>query len=187
MMPGREEALQLLHKYTQTESLRRHALAVEAVMKAFAEKHGEDPHVFGLVGLLHDFDYEQNPNPPDHPLKGAEILRSLNYPEEIIHAILCHAEYLGVERKSLMDKAIYALDELAGFIVACTLVKPTRSLSEIEPKSVRKKQKDKAFARTVDRNCILKGAEELQLDLDELILFTARALKPVAAEIGLNA
>lgn len=186
MLPDRQQALDLLYEYTQSESLRKHAIAVEAAMRAFAEKHGEDAHKFALVGLLHDFDYEKYPTPPDHPLKGSEILKSLDYPDDIIYAIQCHAEYLGRERKSLMDKAIYALDELVGFIIACVLVKPSKSLSEIEPKSVKKKLKDKAFARTVDRNYIYKGAEDLKIDLDELIMFTAAALKPVAAEIGLK-
>jgi len=186
MMPTREQAIEILHEYTKTDSLRKHALGVEQVMKAFAEKHGEDAHKFALVGLLHDFDYERYPSAPDHPLKGSEILRAHNFPEEIIYAILCHAEYTGLERKALVDKAIYALDELTGFVVACTLVKPTRSLSEIEAKSVRKKLKDKAFAKTVDRNYIYKGAEGLGIPLDDLILFVADALKPVAAQIGLN-
>lgn len=185
-LPTREQAIELLHEYTQSESLRKHAQAVEAVMKAFAEKHGDDPHKFALVGLLHDFDYERYPNPPDHPLKGSEILRSKNYPEEIVYAIQCHTDFLGVERKALVDKAIFALDELTGFVVACTLVKPSKSLSEIEAKSVRKKLKDKAFARSVNREEIYKGAEQLGVELDELILFVAQALKPVACQIGLN-
>jgi putative nucleotidyltransferase with HDIG domain len=184
--PTREEGLSILHEFTQSDSLRKHAIAVEAVMRAFAEKHGEDPHTFSLVGLLHDFDYERYPNVPDHPLKGSEILRSRNFPEEIIYAIQCHCDYLGLERKTLMDKAIFALDELTGFIMACTLVKPSKSLSEIEPKSVRKKLKDKAFARGVNREDIQKGMAQLGADLDETILFVASALKPVAADIGLN-
>ena len=184
--PTREEALDILHEYTKSDSLRRHAIAVEASMKAFAEKRGDDAHLFALVGLLHDFDYERYPNAPDHPLKGSEILRSKNFPEEIIYAIQCHADYLGLERRALVDKAIFALDELTGFIIACTLVKPSKSLSEIEPKSVRKKMKDKAFAKGVIREDIYKGAEQLGMDLDELIGFVAQALKPVATEIGLN-
>lgn len=186
MMPTREQALEILHEYTKTDSLRKHAIGVEQVMKAFAIKQGDDPHKFALVGLLHDFDYEMYPNAPDHPLKGSEILRSRNFPEEIIYAILCHANYTGVERKALVDKAIYALDELTGFVVACTLVKPSKSLSEIEAKSVRKKLKDKAFARSVDRDYIYKGADELGIPLDDLIVFVADALKPIATEIGLN-
>ena len=185
-LPAREEALAILHEHTKSDSLRKHAYGVEAVMKAFAEKNSDHAHKFALVGLLHDFDYEMYPNAPDHPLKGSEILRSRNFPEEIIYAIQCHADYIGNERRSLMDKAIFALDELTGFIVACTLVKPSKSLSEIEPKSVRKKMKDKAFARSVHREDIYKGAEQLGVDLDELIVFVAQALKPVAAEIGLN-
>jgi putative nucleotidyltransferase with HDIG domain len=185
-IPTREEALGILHEYTQSESLRKHGLAVEAVMKAFAEKHGDDAHKFALVGLLHDFDYERYPNAPDHPLKGSEILRSRKFPEEIIYAIQCHADYLGNERKTLMDKAIFAFDELTGFIMACTLVKPSRSLSEIEAKSVRKKLKDKAFARGVIREDIHKGSEQLGMPLDDMIVFVAQALKPVATEIGLN-
>ena len=155
-------------------------------MKSFAEKQGDDPHLFALVGLLHDFDYEIHPNAPDHPLKGSEILRSRNFPEEIIYAIQCHADYVGNERKALVDRAIFALDELTGFITACVLVKPSKSFSEIESKSVRKKLKDKAFARTVHREDIYKGAEELQIPLDDLIAFVADALKPIANQIGLN-
>jgi putative nucleotidyltransferase with HDIG domain len=185
-VPTREEALAILHEYTQSESLRKHGLAVEAVMKAYAQKQGEDVHKFALVGLLHDFDYERYPNAPDHPLKGSEILRSKDFPEEIIYAIQCHADYLGLERKSVMDKAIFAFDELTGFIMACTLVKPSKSLSEIEVKSVRKKLKDKAFARGVIREDIHKGSEQLGVPLDEMILFVADSLKPVAKDIGLN-
>lgn len=184
--PTREEALAILYEYTQSESLRRHGLAVEAVMKAFAAKQGEDVDKFALVGLLHDFDYERYPNAPDHPLKGSEILRSKSFPEEIIYAIQCHADYLGLERKTLMDKAIFAFDELTGFIMACTLVKPSKSLSEIEVKSVRKKLKDKAFARGVIREDIHKGSEQLGMPLDDMILFVAQALRPVAGDIGLN-
>ncbi len=185
-LPTREEALNILYEYTQSESLRKHGLAVEAVMKAFAEKNGEDAHKFALVGLLHDFDYEKYPNAPDHPLKGSEILRSRNFPEEIIYAIQCHADYLGLERKTLMDKAIFAFDEMTGFIMACTLVKPSKSLSEIEAKSVRKKLKDKSFARGVIREDIHNGSEQLGMPLDDMILFVAQSLKPVATEIGLN-
>lgn len=185
-LPPRQQALDLLYEHTKSESLRKHGLAVEAVMRAYGEKHGEDPHLFALVGLLHDFDYEMYPNAPDHPLKGSEILRARNFPESIVYAIQCHADYLGVERKALVDKAIFALDELTGFIMACVLVKPTRSLSEIEPKSVRKKLKDKSFARSVHREDIYKGVEQLGADLDELILFVSHALIPVASEIGLN-
>jgi putative nucleotidyltransferase with HDIG domain len=183
--PTREQALEILHEYTKSESLRKHAIAVEAVMKAFAEKHNEDAHKFALVGLLHDFDYEIHPNAPDHPLKGSDILRDRQVPEDIVYAIQCHADYLGLERRTLMDRAIFAL-ELTGFIVACTLVKPDKSLSQIETKSVRKKLKDKAFARTVNREEVHKAAEQLGVPLDDLIPFIAGALKPVATQIGLN-
>jgi len=186
MLPTREQAIEILHEYTQSESLRKHALSVERSMKCFAEKRGEDAHLFALVGLLHDFDYERYPNAPDHPLEGSKILRERNFPEEIIYAIQCHADYLGLERKALVDKAIFALDELTGFIVACTLVKPNKSLGEIEPKSVQKKLKDKAFARSVHREDIYKGAEQLGVPLDELIVFVAQSLRPIASEIGLN-
>jgi len=185
-LPSRKQALEILHEHTQSESLRKHAYSVEAVMRAYGEKHGDNADLFGLVGLLHDFDYELYPNAPAHPLKGSEILRSRDFPEEIVYAIQCHADYLGLERKALVDQAIFALDELTGFIVACTLVKPSKSLSEIDPKSVRKKLKDKAFARTVLREDIYKGAEQLGANLDDLILFVADALKPVASQIGLN-
>jgi putative nucleotidyltransferase with HDIG domain len=185
-VPTREEAIEILHEYTKSDSLRKHAYGVEAVMKAFAEKNGEDPHKFGVVGLLHDFDYEIHPNAPDHPMKGSEILRQNNVSEEIIYAIQCHADYVGNERRTLLDKGIFALDELTGFIVACTLVKPSKSVSEIEPKSVRKKLKDKAFARSVNREDIYKGAEQLGMNLDELIVFVAQALKPVATQIGIQ-
>lgn len=185
-LPAREQALEILHEHTQSESLRKHAYSVEAVMRAYGEKHGDNPDLFALVGLLHDFDYELYPNAPDHPLKGSEILRSRKFPEEIVYAIQCHADYLELERKALVDKAIFALDELTGFIVACTLVKPSKSLSEIDPKSVRKKLKDKAFARSVLREDIYKGAEQIGANLDDLILFVADALKPVATQIGLN-
>ena len=185
-VPTRDEAIEILHEFTKTDSLRKHAYGVEAVMKAYGEKNGEDAHKFAVVGLLHDFDYEIHPNAPDHPLKGSEILRGRNISEEIIYAIQCHADYVGNERRSLLDKAIFALDELTGFIVACTLVKPSKSVSEIEAKSVRKKLKDKAFARSVNREDIYKGAEQLGEDLDQLIVFVAQSLKPVAVEVGIQ-
>jgi predicted hydrolase (HD superfamily) len=182
--PNREQAWELLCEYTKTDQLRRHGLSVEAVMRAAAVKHGEDPDRWGIVGLLHDFDYEKFPD--QHPTAGKAILEERGYPEDIVRAIQCHADFLGLERRTPMEKMIFAVDELTGFIIACALVKPTRSLSEIEPKSVRKKLKDKAFARAVLREDIYKGAEELGVDLDEQILFVAEALKPVATEIGLN-
>lgn len=183
--PNREQAWDLLCEYTKTDQLRRHGLSVEAVMRAAAVKHGDDPDRWGIVGLLHDFDYESFPD--QHPTAGKPILEAHGYPEDIVRAIQCHADFLGLERQTPMEKMIFAVDELTGFIIACTLVKPTKSLSEIEPKSVRKKLKDKAFARAVLREDIYKGAEELGVELDEQIMFVAEALKPVASEIGLNA
>ncbi len=180
----REQALALLHEYTKTDQLRRHGLSVEAVMRAAARKHGGDEETWGIVGLLHDFDYETFPD--QHPMAGKPILEERGYPEEVIYAIQCHADFTGYERRSTMDKMIFAVDELTGFIIACTLVKPTKSLSEVDPRSVRKKLKDKAFARAVLREDIYNGAEQLGVDLDEHIAFVVDALKPVADQIGLN-
>jgi len=180
----REQAFALLYEYTKTDQLRRHGLSVEAVMRAAARKHGGDEDTWGIVGLLHDFDYEMLPD--QHPMAGKPILEARGYPEEVIYAIQCHADFTGYERRSTMDKMIFAVDELTGFIIACTLVKPTKSLSEVEPRSVRKKLKDKAFARAVLREDIYNGAEQLGVDLDEHIAFVVDALKPVAGQIGLN-
>ena len=180
----REAAWQLLCEFTKTDQLRRHGVSVEAVMRAAAVKHGEDPDRWGVVGLLHDFDYEAFPD--QHPTAGKPILEERGYPPDIVYAIQCHADFLGLTRHALLDKMIFAVDELTGFVIACTLVKPTKSLSEVEPRSVRKKLKDKAFARAVLREDIFKGAEELGVDLDEHIAFVVVALKPVALEIGLT-
>lgn len=185
-MPTREEAWRLLSEYTQSESLRKHALAVETVMKAYARKHGEDEETWGLAGLLHDFDYERYPNAPDHPVKGSEILREEGYPEALRRAILGHAEYTGVPRDTLLAKVLFACDELTGFITAVALVKPHKSIFEVEPQSVIKKLKDKAFARSVNRNDVYNGAGELGVDLNEHIAFVIEALKPVAKEVGLD-
>jgi putative nucleotidyltransferase with HDIG domain len=185
-MPNRDEAWLLLCEYTQSESLRKHALAVEAVMRAYARKHAEDEDKWGLAGLLHDFDYERYPNAPDHPLKGSEILREKGYPEDLRRAILGHAEYTGVPRDTLLAKVLFACDELTGFVTAVALVKPNKSIFEVEPKSVLKKLKDKAFARSVNRNDILNGASELGVDLNDHIAFVIESLKPIAGEIGLE-
>jgi predicted hydrolase (HD superfamily) len=185
-MPTRKDAWALLCDYTQSESLRKHALAVEGVMRAYARKCDEDEENWGLVGLLHDFDYERYPNAPDHPLKGSEILKEKGYPEELRVAILGHAEYTGVPRDTLMAKVLFACDELAGFVTAVALVKPGKSIFEVEPKSVLKKLKDKAFARSVNRNDVYKGAAELGVDLAEHIAFVVDALKPLAKVIGLE-
>jgi putative nucleotidyltransferase with HDIG domain len=185
-MPTRDEAYVLLCEYTQSESLIKHALAVEAVMRAFARRYGEDEEMWGIAGLLHDFDYERYPTPPDHPLRGAEVLRERGYPEGIIRAILGHADYTGVPRETLLAKVLYAVDELTGFIIACALVRPSRSLDDLPVASVKKKLKDKAFARGVDRAVVARGAEELGVDLDDLIAFIISALRPLGEQLGLN-
>src|SRR5271169_1849464 len=153
----RDEAWCLLTEFTLSESLRKHALAVEACVRAYARKFGEDDELWGLVGLLHDFDYEKHPSAEEHPYKGSEILRERGYSEEVRRAIMSHAEYTGVARITPMEKTLFACDELAGFITACALVKPGKSLTEVEAKSVRKKMKDKAFARSVNRDDITTG------------------------------
>ncbi len=180
----RSEALAILREYTQSESLLKHAFAVEAAMRAYAKKMGEDEELWGSVGLLHDFDYEQFPE--EHPAKGNEILKEKGVSEEIRTAIMGHADYTGVPRETLMAKTLYAVDELSGFITAVTLVRPTRALSEVKVKSVKKKMKDKRFAAKVNREEITRGAEELGVDFAEHVEFVINALKPVATEIGLN-
>ena len=164
-MPNREEAWKLLCEYTQSENLRKHALAVEACVRAYARKFGGDEALWGVTALLHDFDYEKFPNAPDHPLEGSKILRARGYPEELIQAILSHADYMDVPRQTPLQKALFACDELAGFITAVTLVRPSKSLADVAVKSVKKKFKDKAFARTVKREDIYGGASELGVDL----------------------
>ena len=185
-MNDRESAWGLLTEFTQSESLRKHALAVEACMRAYARKSGEDEDKWGVVGLIHDFDYEKWPSLDDHPYKGNEILKERGYSDEIRLAIMSHAEYTGVPRQSPMEKTLFACDELAGFITACTLVKPSKSLAEVEAKSVRKKMKDKAFARSVNRNDITTGAADLGVDLEEHIAFCIEAMKGTARELGLE-
>jgi len=182
----RETAWCLLSEFTQSESLRKHALAVEACMRAYARKYGADLELWGMVGLLHDFDYEKYPSLEDHPYRGSEILEERGYSEELRRAILSHAEYTGVARVTPMEKALFACDELAGFITACALVKPGKSLAEVEAKSVRKKMKDKAFARSVHREDIIAGAGELGLELEEHIAFCIEAMKGIAVELGLD-
>lgn len=181
----RQAAWDLLCEYTKTEPLRKHALAVEAAMRAYARKLGGDEEKWGIVGLLHDFDYEAHPNLEEHPLKGAEIMRQRGWPEEIIYAIMCHADHLGLERKTPLDRAIYAVDELTGLIIAVALVRPSKSIDEVDAKAVRKKMKDKSFARAVNREDVIKGAEQMGVDLDEHIAFVIEALKPVAEELGI--
>jgi putative nucleotidyltransferase with HDIG domain len=185
-MNDRAAAWSLLTEFTLSESLRKHALAVEACMRAYAQKYSADSELWGVVGLIHDFDYEKWPSPDEHPYKGNEILRERGWPEEIGRAIMSHAEYSGVTRETLMEKALFACDELAGFITAVALVKPGKSLAEVEAKSVRKKMKDKAFARSVNRDDIVKGAAELGVDLEEHIAFCIEAMKGIAGELGLD-
>jgi putative nucleotidyltransferase with HDIG domain len=182
----RSTALALLEQYTQSVSLRRHMLAVEAAMRAYARKFGEDQEKWGIVGLLHDFDYERWPDPPDHPLKGAAILAEQGYPEEIIYAIKSHADYLpDCPRVSRLDKALYACDELAGFVTACAMVRPER-LNGMQASSVKKKLKTKAFAASINRDDIARGAADLGVDLDEHIQFVIAAMTTIAEELGLS-
>lgn len=182
-MKTRDEAFSLLKKYTQSESLIKHALCVEAAMREAAIKNNEDVEKWGITGLIHDFDYEKYPEAPDHPLKGSEILKQEGYPDDIITAILGHATYTKTPRNTLMAKWLFALDELCGFIVAVALVRPD-FLDSLEVKSVKKKLKDKAFARSVSREDIYKGAEELSINLDDLISFTIEALRKNKDKIG---
>jgi putative nucleotidyltransferase with HDIG domain len=184
-LPSREEAWALLCEYTASDSLRKHALGVETVMRAYARHYGEDEECWGLVGMLHDFDYERYPSLEEHPRKGSEILAARGYPEDIRYAILCHAPYLGFERKSRMDKAILAVDELVGFVTAVALVRPSKKLAEVTVSSVKKKLKDKAFARSVNREDIYLGMQDLGLGLDEHIAFVLQAMLPIADQLGL--
>src|SRR5580692_4373513 len=185
-MNQRDAAWCLLTEFTQSESLRKHALAVEACMRAYATRAGADEELWGMVGLLHDFDYEKYPSAEDHPYKGSEILKERGYSEEVRRAIMSHAQYSGVARLSSMEKALFACDELAGFITACALVKPGKSLAEVEAPSVKKKMKDKAFARSVNRLDIVNGAADLGVDLEEHITFCVAAMKGIARELGLD-
>ena len=188
-MPNREAAWELLCEYTKGDSLRKHALAVETAMRASAARYGAadaDVDEWGLVGLLHDFDYEMFPSADQHPFTGANILCGRGYSERFIKAIMGHATYTNVPRDTDVAKALFATDELCGFLVACALVRPSRSLDDMEVKSVKKKLKDKAFARSVNRDDIYQGAEELGVELDDHIRFVIDSLKPVQKEIGLG-
>jgi putative nucleotidyltransferase with HDIG domain len=181
----RTSALALMHEYTPSLSLRRHMLAVEAAMRAYARKFGEDEEKYGLVGLLHDFDYERWPDPPDHPLKGAAILAERGYPADIIYAIKSHADYLtDCPRVSRLDKTLYACDELAGFITACAMVRPER-LSGMQASSVKKKLKAKGFAASINRDDITRGAADLGVELDQHIQFVIDAMSTIANDLGL--
>lgn len=191
MSTGRDAAWNLLCEYTKNESLRKHALAVEACVRAYARKTGADEELWGTTALLHDFDYERWPNDEhkadaEHPFEGSKILRERGYPQEMIHAILAHADYSGVPRESALDKTLYACDELAGFLTACSLVKPGKTIFEVEPDSVIRKMKDKAFARGVNRDDVRKGAEELGVPLAEHVAFCIEAMRGVAEQLGLQ-
>lgn len=187
----REDAWRLMTEYTASESLRRHMLAVEAAMRAYARRFGEDEDRWGMAGLLHDFDYEQHPNPratadpEEHPLFGSRILQEQGYPDEVIYAIKTHADYLQLPRRTLMDKTLFAVDELTGLITAAALIRPDKSIAGLEAKSVRKRMKDKAFARGVSREDVTKGAEELGIDLNEHIQIVIAAMQSIASELGL--
>jgi putative nucleotidyltransferase with HDIG domain len=191
LVPTRDETLAIMHEYTASDSLRKHMLSVEAAMRAYAAKFGEDADRWGITGLIHDFDYERFPNEAhspteEHPAEGVRILRGRGFPEDILEAILGHANYSGVPRSSLMAKTLYAVDELTGLITATALVRPTRSVLEVEAKSVRKKMKDKAFARGVNRDDVIEGAADLGVDLDEHIAFVITAMQGVADSLGLS-
>ena len=181
----RDDAWRLLTEFTQSESLRKHALAVEAAMRFHARRAGEDEELWGNTGLLHDFDYERWPDAPDHPTKGMEILRSQGWPDEMITAIAGHAPYLGVPRETSLAKALFAVDELCGFITAVTYVRPSKKVADVEVSSVKKKLKDKAFARTVSREDIAIGVEELGINLDEHIGNCLTAMQEKSDELGL--
>jgi putative nucleotidyltransferase with HDIG domain len=190
-MPTREEAWQLLCEYTQSESLRKHMLAVETCVRAYARKHGADEELWGITALLHDFDYERWPNnehapEKEHPAEGAKILHEKGYSEEVIRAILSHADYCNVPRQTALEHTLFACDELAGFITACTYVRPSKSVLDLEASSVRKRLKDKAFARGVSREDVQKGAEELGIGLEEHIAFCIAAMRENADALGLR-
>ena len=185
MSLNRDDAFALLTEHTENINLIKHMLAVEAAMRAYARKFGRDENLWGITGLLHDFDYEKHPTPEEHPMFGVAILEENGYPEAMIHAIKAHAPYLGVPRESLLDKALFAVDELTGFIVAVTLMQPTKKLADLKVSSVRKKIKQKGFARNVSREDILTGAEELGIELDDHIAFVRDAMNDISDDLGL--
>ncbi len=185
MMLDRQSAWELLCEYTKSDSLRKHALGVEAAMRAMAVKYDSDPDTWGITGLLHDFDYERYPTAQEHPYKGVEILKELGYPQEILDAIMGHAEYTGVERKTLMAKSLFAVDELVGFVFAVAYVRPSKAVRDVVPKSIRKKLKQKSFAASVNRDDIVQSILELELEENEHFQFVIDALTGVAEEVGL--
>jgi putative nucleotidyltransferase with HDIG domain len=184
--PTREEAWRMVTEMTQSETLRRHMRAVEAAMRAYARRFGEDEERWGILGLIHDWDYETGPTLDQHPMRGMRMLRERGWPEEIIDDIASHAEYLDVPRDTPIRKALFAVDEMSGFIIACALVKPDRSLAAVDARTVRKKMKDKAFARAVHRDQLVEGAAALGVPFDEHIEVVRDALVPIAPELGLN-
>ena len=186
MERDRGNCLSILKEYTKSDSLLKHAYAVEACVRAYAKKFGEDENYWGNVALLHDFDYEMFPSMEDHPYKGEEILKERGFSEDFRRAILSHADHTNVERKSKLEKTLFACDELAGFITAVTLVRPSKSLEEVKLKSVKKKMKDKGFSRAVSREDISRGAEELSVELDDHIIFCIEAMKNIKEELGLG-
>ena len=185
MRPTRDRAWETLTAHTKSEALLRHALAVEAAVRAYARKFGEDEELWGVTALLHDFDYEIHPTLDEHPQDGAPILREEGYPEEVVEAVLSHAQHLGLPRDTPLKKTLFACDELAGFIQACGLVRPD-GIDTLEPKSVRKKLKQPSFAAGVNRDDVYHGAEELGVDLDEHIRFVTEAMRPIAPQLGLR-
>jgi predicted hydrolase (HD superfamily) len=189
-LPSRDDSVALMQEWTASDSLRKHMLAVEGAMRAYGVHFGEDVERWGLAGLMHDFDYERFPNDAhaadaEHPSEGVRKLRSLGYPDDVLVAILGHADYTGVARQSRMARALFAVDELSGLITACALVRPSKSVNDLEPPSVRKKMKDKAFARGVNRDDVLRGAAELGVELDAHIAFVIGAMRERAALLGL--
>lgn len=186
MTLSRDAVWTLLTQYTEGENLRKHALAVEAAVRGYARKFGEDEEVWGVVALLHDFDYERWPDPKDHPFRGTEILRELGYPEFVIRAILSHADYSGVARESLLEHTLFACDEMAGFVTAASLIRPSKSVLDLEASSVMKRMKDKAFARAVKRDDLRQGAEELGVPLPEHIANVIAFMRARAEALGLK-
>ena len=190
ILPSRDQTLALMQEYTASDSLRKHMLAVEGAMRAYARKFGEDEERWGTAGLIHDFDYERYPNnahspTEEHPSEGVRVLRARGYPQDILTAILGHAQYTNTPRESMMAKTLFAVDELTGLITATALVRPTKSVHEVDARSVRKKMKDKAFARGVNRDDVINGAQELGVDLDEHISFVIASMQARSADLGL--
>jgi predicted hydrolase (HD superfamily) len=184
-LPSREQALELLHEWVQNPALRKHCYAVEVAMRAYARHYGEDEARWGLTGLIHDFDWERHPDAERHPMQGVALLRERGWPEDVCRAVLGHATYSGVPRDTRMARALFACDELCGFLVACSLVTPEKSLERVEVASVKKKMKRADFARNVNRDDILAGTGELGVDLDEHIAFTLAAMRSIRGELGL--